>query len=462
MPKKLNLYSLPLVALLALLVSGCGKKANERSNSDKPDNFPTLPEIEQQLSKQEVFCGSASACPSYLAKVAVTHREGLKFCTGFLIEKDVLVTASSCLPERLRSKEVSCTDDVHFFFPRSGKPLRIGCDKVLEVTNSNAKEPFLWGGNTVFLKLTSKMDSRLRQTINTNRSGMADGDEFNIWAIDQIDRYQGIIRPSKKCNSVHHSFFNPLSINALSSVMTLAGCEYSEGNAGAPVIDLRGRVRGVVAGAVAKETIDDAQNLRILERPLKKFMHISNYACAPLYPANAKLYDDECLKVLDLDSYKSAQKTMSESGVIFQPAINKLKSLINNGNQNIYIKLGIKLVPDEEEFHQLQIYPQCYKDVASWVTSFPNNPDSFKFFIMVPQVKVKKYMSEVGKIGVKEVTKVDANDKIEYVRLSFEFNPRVLRTVRSSIPRRKANLSFWNDGAYTFYQNFTDSCDSLL
>lgn len=457
MLKKPNFHSFVMMALVAFSLVACGKKAQESESIDGRYVNPTLPEIEVELSKQELFCGSDDkSCPNFLAKVAVLNRGSWKYCTGFLIEDDVLVTASNCLPESLKERDASCAGNVTAFFGElRGKPLRVACDRVIESSVNSASQPYLWRSDVAYLKLQKKVR---RKNISPSRLGMDDMDKFYTWSIDQIDRFQGIIRKTENCQAIHRSFLNPLSEKNSSPMMTLSGCEFSNGNSGSPVMDYRGRVRGVISAPVHASVIKGANDLRISEVPLddKKFMYVSNYACSPTYPHEAVLDEYECSKPLDMDAYKRNQNSMSDSAQIFKPSILKVESFINNVNRNMYVKLLIQPTLDEEEFLQLKIQPVCYKNVSTWIGTFPSNPKSFSFGLEAPRVKIKKVMNEYGKIFVKEVTSPNA------IKLSFEFNPRVLRNVRTEAPSHIANLNVWTDGEYSFYQNFTNSCPSLL
>ncbi|MBA2404873.1 MAG: trypsin-like serine protease, partial [Bdellovibrionales bacterium] len=175
-----------LIALVGMLALGCGKKADEEAPKAPRYTNPQIEDLELELAQQELFCGGDDrSCPSYLTKIAIVHKDKLKFCTGFLTEDDVVVTASSCLPDTLRFKEVSCKDEVFFFFAESNeKPTRINCDKVLEASRLEVKEPFLWRSDIVYLKLEKSVK---RRTLSASRSGMNNMDKFYIWSVDQID-----------------------------------------------------------------------------------------------------------------------------------------------------------------------------------------------------------------------------------------------------------------------------------
>lgn len=105
---------LVMMTTLCVFVMSCGKKAIEKNSLSQQSQPQQTSELEAQLNQQELFCASDRSCPNYIAKVAVLYKGKLKFCTGFITDDNVIATASSCLPERLRSKDLPCDKDVFF------------------------------------------------------------------------------------------------------------------------------------------------------------------------------------------------------------------------------------------------------------------------------------------------------------------------------------------------------------
>jgi len=423
---------------------GCGKKANEGANKLPPYINPQVADVDLELSKQELFCGGAGrTCPSYLTKVAVLHKDKLRFCTGFLTEDNVVVTASSCLPERLRVKDIGCSKDVFFFFAEQfNKPTRVGCDKILKVSQLNAIEPFLWRSDVAYIQLEKTVSLR---TVTPSRNGMNDLDRFYIWSIDQIDDHQGIIRKSEDCQAVHGSYFNPLSNNQSSPVMTMAGCEFNRGNGGAPIFDYRGKVRGVLSKAVDQAEIEEVISMRILEKPLKPLVHVSNFACAPLLPDQDVLNENECNKNLDINSYDIGQSEMIIDSILFKNSIQKIEHEVNEKNR--YLKMAVELTPVNDAF-DVTIYPKCFKNVSKWIGEFHNNKP-FTFNMSLPGSKIKKSMNEYGRIFAFEIP---GNS----IPTNIQFKPSILRN------SAQATVFMWADGPTRTYQSVTEECPSLF
>jgi hypothetical protein len=432
-----------LFTLLSLALMGCGKKAQEENTSSRQSEPQQASELEALLNQQELFCGSERSCPTYITKIAVLNKGKLKFCTGFLVENNIVATATSCLPERLRSKYLPCDKEVFFFFAQTNeKPQRVGCKKVIDVAEINSEEPFLWRSNVSYLELNS---SDRRRTASPVRTGMSDLDHFYVWSVDQIDDQQGIIRKSEDCQSVHLSYFNPLANHEYSPVMTLAGCEFSAGNAGAPVFDYRGKVRAIVSSPIDEKHVSEVSSMRILEKPLKKMMHVSNYACAPMIPFQEVASERECTKPLDYSSYDQARREMINEMNLFKTSIQKIETNINNKNR--YLKLEVKLNPADDSYI-VEVFPKCFKNISSWIGEFTGNKP-FTFNVELPNMKLRSSMNEYGRMMALEFSRAG-------IPTNFQFKPSILRS------NKQTTVYMWSDGPTLNFPNLSDKCDSLF
>jgi hypothetical protein len=67
----------------------------------------------------------------------------------------------------------------------------------------------------------------------------------------------------------------------------------------------------------------------------------------------------------------------------------------------------------------------------------------------LPDVTLKKYMNEFGRIIPQEIYK-------ESISTNFQFKPSLLRS------NRQANVYMWAQGPTTTFQNLQENCGSLL
>ena len=108
--------------------------------------------------------------------------------------------------------------------------------------------------------------------------------------------------------------------------------------------------------------------------------------------------------------------------------------------------MEVELIASEDAY-DIKVYPKCFKNVAKWVREFNNNKP-FTFNIELPDMKIKKSMSEYGKISTLEIPKTP-------IPTNFQFKPSILRNTK------KATVFVWANGPTVKYENMPE-CDSLL
>lgn len=447
---KPSFYSMLLLALVAGLCLSCGKKQKETGGSNPPVRNPQTSELDLLLNKQELLCADERGCPKFLTKIAVLEYDKLRFCTGFMTENNIVATATSCLPDYLRLDGQPCSKDVFFFFQNGNeKPVRVGCKEVLKSSRIEGNEAFLWRSNVTYLLMEEAQEDR-RPPVIARKQGMKDQEKLYTWSIDQIDENQGIIKKSDDCISAHNTYFNPLSGNEASPVVTMGNCEFSDGNSGSPVFDYRNRVRGMISRPVSKAALNEAISLRMLERPLHSLVHVSNFACAPMIPEQEVMDETECSKKLTINLHDSAQIEMISDNIL-KPLTQKLEQSMNAKSN--YMKFGVKL-EIVGDYYETLVYPRCFKDVTSWIGEFTNNKPVTSTFD-VPETLLRKIMDPFGRVRANEIVK---GKNTTY----FQFYPKFLRTIDPEIKKRRTTVFVWSDGPTTTYRNVTDDCSESL
>ncbi len=448
--KQVSIRSMLLLALVAGPSVGCGKKQQEVGGPNPPVQNPQTSELDLMLNKQELLCAEERGCPRFLTKIAILKDDKLQFCTGFLTENNIVATATSCLPEFLRRDGLPCKKDVFFFFQNGNeKPLRVGCKEVMKTSQIDGDKPFLWRSNVTYLLLEKSQDDRRPPTI-ARKQGMKDQEKLYTWTIDQIDDQQGIIKKTDDCISAHNTYFNPLSVNDASPVVTMGGCEFSDGNSGSPVFDYRNRVRGMVSRPVSNVAISEAVSLRMLERPLQSLVHVSNFACAPMIPEQEVMDESECSKKLTLNLHDSAQIAMI-SDTILRPLTLKLEQQMNAKSN--YMKFDVKL-DTIGDYYETRVFPRCFKDVPNWIGEFNNNKPVTSTFD-VPEIILRKLMDPFGRVRATESVK---GKNTTY----YQFYPKFLKNIDPETKLRRTSVFVWSDGPTTTYRNVSDDCSGSL
>ncbi len=360
-----------LKIFLALFVCGllfsCGKK--EASNKEQKYTPPQIPEAEEYLSQQTIKCEAGSFCPDYVAKIVVFDKGSPRFCTGTLVGRSKLLTSASCLPNYLRSTDADCSEDVHVFFSRgSSRPAeRVACKSILQVSELDGNVADYWRDDVAVLELSRNLWSREFKDIS--RKGFRDGDKLRFYGVEQSGDYTGVIK-KEECESVLNSYLYPLSSHESSPNILLAGCVRKTGYRGAAILDGFPRIRGVLSENSSLRA--SLVNSSLLIKPLKDFVNISNFACAPFLEENSALSEQECAKSLDYSAVAGGRSHLLSDDVRFGTLLTELERVANGLSK--YYKILISL--EQSGDRQIINYrPVCFKDVDSWLDSVKGDGD---------------------------------------------------------------------------------------
>lgn len=424
---------------------GCGKKARNddigfRSN---PQLEPS--ELEQLLSRQEVACDGNQACPNYLTKIAVVNGKKLNFCTGFLVNENTVATSASCLPNLLRLVGQDCSRDVFFYFPKTANRSaeRVGCTKVLQVSQLDGVDPILWRDDVSFLHLDSSMSHRRQATIS--REGVSNNKEFQVWLVDQQDDYTAIIR-RETCESAHGTYVNPLASHISSPNMVFNNCILKNGNSGAPILDSKGKVRAVVSERMDQKLRTYLESTGLLTNPLREMFHASSFACAPIIDNNDLLDEKECTKDLNYKKVDRLRSDMLSNATLFADMKKKMEESLESVSR--YMTFGVKLIP-QGDFQSAEIYPKCFKPLVDWLATLSGTRNNFVTEITLPQKSFKRAMDVYGRI-YGQVTE-GANEKF-----FVQFSLKNLRSVK------KSYILMWNYEINRTFPDISENCDLPL
>lgn len=406
------------MAILMTCLLSCGKKANEEKKPQiKPVIEPQTTELDTLLERQELICDQGK-CPKYLVKIAIkTKDQTLKFCTGILTDPITVATTTSCLPESLRVEDLSCDKDIHFFFEDGAKPIRAKCRKVLKVSEIETKDPVLWRSDVSFLELESKLDRRALRPENIWRGGMGNLAKFIVWSIDSENDFVGHIKKNE-CEAIHNTYFNPFSNDESSPNVTIAGCPYVKGNSGSPVLDYRGRLRGMISRPIDSGVVSELMRRGILENTLKPISFAANFACAPTIYDTDVLNFDECTKKLEESIYLQMQSQMISIDELFKAPLLRLEAALNEANR--YIKVRLLQITETYDTRRIKIVPRCFKNVSRWIGEFTSR-DAFNFYMEIPEKTLKRSMDDYGRLKVVE------NDRAKF-NYTFQFYPKILKS----------------------------------
>ena len=434
-----------LVLGITVLASGCGKKAKEAHKEEQQQPSLEPSELDQLLARQEVACDGNQACPNYLSKIAVVHGKKLQFCTGFLVNETTVATSASCLPSLLRLNGQDCSRDVFFFFPKTAnRPAeRVGCTKILQVSQLDGVDPILWRDDLSFLEIDKTLSHRRQASIS--RDGVANNKEYQVWFMDQVDEYTAMMR-RETIEAAHNTYINPLATNVSSPNMIFNNCTLKNGNTGAPIIDSKGKIRAVVSQAMDQKLRTYLESTGLLTQPLRETFHATSFACAPTVDNNDLLDEKECTKDLNYNKVDRLRSDMLSNNTLFSDLRKKLEAQLETASK--YITYGVKLVP-RGDTQDAEVYPKCFKPLNGWLSSLSGTRNNYVYEQLLPSKTLRRSMDAYGRIFG---TMADAQEQKYFIQFSL----KSLRSVKQSI------LYMWNDQINRTFPNMSENCEESV
>lgn len=375
-------------------VFSCGKKeAGDKVVQLPPEMIES--EKEEFLKKQEIACEPGTYCPDYVAKIVVFDKGSVRYCTGTLIGRSKLLTSSSCLPNYLRNTEADCSKDVHIFFNKGNRPPdRLNCKAIIQVSNLEGTQPEYWAEDVAVLELNRSIYSRDFKDVT--RKGVRDGETYRFYGVEQANDFTGVIR-KEDCEVVLNSYLYPLSATESSPNILLAGCMRKTGYRGAAILDGFPKIRGVLSD---NSTLKAAlENSTLLIKPLKDFIHITNFACASLLDETSRMNEQECHKPLDYSHVVAERARLLSDDERYNEIVGKLTTTANSATK--YYKIS-PILTQSGDRHVLSFRPACFKNVSSWLNSVKGNGEVHESPIL-PATTLRKGVDSYGRAITQEV-----------------------------------------------------------
>ncbi len=376
MVRNILIKLIPIFIFISVLVSSCGKKIEEDSSSGDP---PTREDrgidpaddqrVREFISKQTITCEDQNECSRSVAKVVVLNRQAVKFCTGTLIQKNIVAVASSCLTRALRVPGISCFESVHILFPetkyRNKKTVK--CQRIIQSDNNNFADSALLKTDVALIELQDDVSSRSARYSN---EGFRENGIYTAWKVNVQNQYDATITQDK-CSALFGSYANPFVTSSKAPFMTVSGCPFQEGNLGAPLVNFRGEVKGIISAPVNQGLIDSLKRAGSLREEVSKIAHVSNFSCFT-YPFDSDSLDPECKVSVSEIKLKILRIEMLNRDSVHDENKADIKEELEEYRR--YFKWNIDFVKNQQDdFYETHITsPKCLFSSASWLGEFRN------------------------------------------------------------------------------------------
>jgi hypothetical protein len=268
----LNAVARMTVLLLILLSVSCGK------NTEQKKQLPTQPEdntYSEFINSQSLDC-SEKKCPDYVARLVVITLNGIRYCTGTLIDNETMVTSATCLPNYMRSNGLDCSKRIFAIFGGAKKEIT-NCTRLDFVkTELMYTDPALWRGNFVRFKVKPLKSEKTIPVLD--RRGMVENESYDVWKMNYVSDTKGVL-VKQQCSPIYNSYANPFALHPSYPHMPLSNCDIQEGNQGAIVMAKDFAIKGILGLTVKKSLIDYLRENELIDDNVKPIGFATSANC---------------------------------------------------------------------------------------------------------------------------------------------------------------------------------------
>jgi len=351
---------------------GCGRDLKEEKNKNEPRDINNERQVSNAtrdfIRTQSIECEDDIFCNPSVGKIVIIDRGELKYCTGTLVKDDMVMTSSSCLIKSLRFPKIGCANSAVIIFP--GDTFRESessfCDEVIQASSiRDDLDPALRKNDVAYIRLRSRIE---RRPLKISRDGFVKNNSYTIWKSDFENTRRSVLK-SRPCFPFHNSYANPFSRKHTSPIVTLFDCQFEDGNLGAPLINIKGEVVGVVSGEVDKSVQNYASEFLIEE--MAPILNVSNLHCA-YFPWDQITpdFDLECSKNINITALDRKRASILSDAQVHYDNMIKIKKEVE-----VYERyfLWNAIFRQSKSGHTFEIdmgRPRCFKRISEWIGEF--------------------------------------------------------------------------------------------
>jgi V8-like Glu-specific endopeptidase len=323
---------------------------------------------EQAFQQQFVQCRDPFSCPEGVGLLLTSKLDRtIHGCTAFLVEHDIIMTDSHCIPEDLKSPGSSGKGRMQIKFPSTNETVDI--DYTIFTSDISDKNKF--SQDYAILKLDGYTSNR---PLMLSRSGFKDASQVKILKVSPGPDNTGTLA-EMNCLVRQNLPLFPAFKNDQSPQASITDCYTVEGNSGSPILNEKNEVVGLVKSILKIEEtpvgrIMNPQDIAALPR----FTLATNISCIPDFSEPPTKLSDSCKEDMSGQKYYENfsniyRETMRNAGASINNQVQEKMRDWANLNSTVF-RWTFKPVTNEHPSYKAEL--DCIQPLAKWIGQYSN------------------------------------------------------------------------------------------
>ncbi|MBL7664784.1 MAG: hypothetical protein JNM93_06590 [Bacteriovoracaceae bacterium] len=263
-----------LILALSLLVSCMEQKADSNKSTVVQAQEPLSSPL---LKQQKLTCENSTNCSPLVAKVVIQPfgQKNLITCTGFLIEKNVIMTHPSCL----NGFQVldNCSENIRVIFADTPDvpAENLECQKLFYYEKNPQNR------DQLYIKISSSESAR--DFYQLLKSELPNKTRYTVMSVNQASDNKNATLATAKCQTQFRGLMLPDYESDRSRSITFGECLVGNSSLGAPVFNEFSEVVAFVNSTLQEKNLKElSKNLDIFKKFPKTLATAENFYCKKL------------------------------------------------------------------------------------------------------------------------------------------------------------------------------------
>lgn len=361
---------LSTLLLLAFTLTACGKKHSTDSSYDEQMNTSPLKK-DRPLNDLTKNLQLASNTPAGLGTLLVLKkglfRTSVNLCTAFLVDKNLLLTNSHCIPDTLKdTPDLDCGNILQTVIQTDNNLVRTKCEKIIKFSPTSKSVE----NEDDYALIQIAENITLSRYFSIDRSGFSENEKVVALTLDhttnngmiygQFLEHNCLIKNSDIYGKVNSPASSP--IVGFKEKQSSDRCKITPSNSGSPVITNNYSVTGIIQrGYTPRKGISKFDPA--IKNVSTQIGVITNFRCVVF--GHTKL--DNNIPPSCTEEDKTSKSNNTNENFVEEKINTFFKTAIDSHSDNI--EYDIKSVEIDKDKKKIFVVPRCVKPIQSWSKS---------------------------------------------------------------------------------------------